>query len=260
MLEGIKKIYAWRDYIIYRTLGSLIADGRKYFLSYLWWVIDPLLEMFVYIIVFNYLLQRGAPNYPQFLLVGLTTWRLFANSVIASSTSLVTDRNVLTVVYLPKSVPPAVIMGTSFVKYLFSFLLLIGFLTYSGFRPSLSWLLIPWIIGNVILISYGLGCIFASLVPFMPDLRYIINTGLRLSLFLSGIFFDIRNVLPAYAEYLFLNPMASLIHHMRLIMLENTIPDIYWLSKLTLTGIIVTLIGISLLEHLDHLYLRVLKT
>jgi len=259
MLLGITKLFVHKEYIIFRVFGNLAADSRKYFLSYIWWIIDPLFEMAVYILVFSLLLNRGTPNFPQFLLVGLTTWRLFANSVMAESASLREEWRTLTIVYLPKSVPPAVVMGTSFIKYLITFGLLILFLLVTGFQPNFYWLVLPWIILNVVMLSYGIGCILAAIVPFLPDLQYLINTGLRLGFFMSGLFYDIRTVAPKYADYLMMNPMASLITNMRLILLEGTAPDFSQLYMTTIVSIGFVLLGIKLLETFDHLYPRMLK-
>jgi len=259
MIRGIKKLVGCQDYIFYRVLGKLAADARKYFLSYIWWIIDPLFEMAVYILVFSLFLNRGTPNFPQFLLVGLTTWRLFANSVMAESSSLREEWRTLTIVYLPKTVPPAVVLGTSFIKYLITFCLLIFFLLITGFKPNVHWVVLPWIIVNVVLLSYGVGCMLAAIVPFLPDLQYLINTGLRLGFFMSGLFYDIRTVAPKYADYLMMNPMASLITNMRLILLEGTAPDFSQLYMTTIVSIGFVLLGIKLLETFDHLYPRMLK-
>jgi len=259
MISGISKLLSYKDYIFYRVFGNLVADARKYFLSYIWWVFEPLLEMLIYVLVFSLILSKNIPNFPQFLLVGITTWRLFHNAVMTESNALLVDRNILTVVYLPKSVIPAVVLGTTFIKYLISFFLLCLFLFFTGFEPSLKWIIIPWVMGNVLLLSYGVGCIFAALVPFLPDLKFVINTGLRLGFFMSGIFYDIRSILPQYSELLMLNPIAALICDMRLIMIENSVPDFSRLSYLTLVGVIVVVLGIKLLETFDHQYPRVLQ-
>ena len=123
-------------------------------------------------------------------------------------------------VYLPKILLPTIIVLVNTVKFGFMLPLLMLFLVLSGFTVETSWLaLIPLMLVQFALV-WSLTAFLAAVVPFLPDLRYVIENGLLIIMFLSGVFYSIGDLSPPVRDVLYLNPMA-LIPDANLIELEN---------------------------------------
>ena len=79
----------------------------------------------------------------------------------------------------------------------------------------------------------------AFVVPFARDLQYLINAGLMMMMFGSGIFYSYKDVLlPEHREIFLMNPMANLIVSYRMVLMEGTVP---------LTGSLLVIAVVSLL-------------
>ncbi len=77
----MRAFHTYWDLLFYKALADLRSEARRYYIAYLWWVIEPVLEMLVFYLVFAGLLKRGGPNFVQFLLVGLVVWKWFEITV-----------------------------------------------------------------------------------------------------------------------------------------------------------------------------------
>ncbi|MEZ5600916.1 MAG: hypothetical protein R3F36_07955 [Candidatus Competibacteraceae bacterium] len=61
----------YRDLILYKTQADLRAEAAKTYIGFLWWVLDPLMFMMIFYVVFGLLLKRATPDFVPFLLIGL---------------------------------------------------------------------------------------------------------------------------------------------------------------------------------------------
>ena len=208
-----------------KAIFNLRSEVHHNYLSYAWWVLEPLLHMVVYYLVFGLLLQRGGENYPVFLLTGLIPWMWFNKAVSSGSGSIIGGQQLMLTVGLPPAVFPMVSFLQTSIKQLPTFVLLIGFIWLQGYSPAAQWwALFPVIIVQVLL-TIAMGFAVASIIPFMRDLSYLVPTGLMLLMFCSGIFYDYRAISEQWQSLFLLNPMAFLLKSYREIFISGTTPD-----------------------------------
>lgn len=107
--------------------------------------------------------------------------------------------------------------------------------------PTVYWFnLLPIMLVQLVFIT-GCALFVAAVVPFFPDFKYLVTTGLTLIMFGSGIFYSYEEVLLDEHRGIFLlNPMANIINNFRLVLLDNTVPDYY-----DLLGILVSFSFVS---------------
>jgi lipopolysaccharide transport system permease protein len=74
---------------------ALRADATKFFLGYIWWVLEPLLFVAVFYFVFSVILGSREPDFIIFLMVGKLTYVWFAKSVTQASTSIVSSKGLV---------------------------------------------------------------------------------------------------------------------------------------------------------------------
>lgn len=109
----------------------------------LWWILDPIIFMFIFYLVFDVLMLRGEPGFLAFLLTGLVTYQWFQNTVGAGTNSIQSGQGLMQQVYLPKVIFPLVYILTDLFKFSLIFILLLIFLWFSGRPPGITYLALP---------------------------------------------------------------------------------------------------------------------
>lgn len=245
---------AYLDLIWYKVYAELSAEAARTFLGILWWLIEPVLYMSVFYLIFGVIFQRGGEGFVYFLLVGLVVWKWFDSSIRSGMVSLTTNAAVIQQVYQPKFIFPVSVVLINTVKFLFVMLLLLLFLLISGKPLSISWLALLPLIGVQFVLITGIASVCATVIPFIPDLKWVVDNGLTMLFFLSGVFFDI-NVLPErFQDWLVLNPMAVLINGYRSALLLGQMPDwghLFWVLLLS-CALIVT--AMRVFNRYDRIY------
>ena len=219
------KTFMFWQLIIIKVRFNLRSEAAQSYLSYAWWLLEPLLQMGVYLIVFDIFLHRGTEDFVAFLLCGIIPWLWFAKSISQSGNSISQGKGLISQTYLPKPFFPLVIIGQALVKQTFVFALLIVFLLVYNYFPSVWWLwLIPIVFVQLLFIT-AVSFVVAFVVPFARDLLYLINAGVMMMMFGSGIFYSYKDVLlPEHREIFLMNPMANLIVNYRRVLMEDTMP------------------------------------
>ncbi len=246
------------DLLLFKTEANLRTEVSRYYLNYLWWVIEPVLTMGVFYIVFGIFMNRGTDHFVGFLLAGLTFWNWFMRSVNNASSSIMGGQGLMQQVAIPKVFFPLEVVLRDCFKLLFSLSLLLLFLIFYPTPVSLTWFALPILMAVQFLLVLGSATLFAALVPFVPDLKFIIATVLHLMFFGSGVFFDIdKMVLPEHLFIIYLNPMAGLLKAYRQILLYDTWPDWFYLVKVFVFALLLLAFSLWLIFRYDHIYPRV---
>nr|WP_269147704.1 tetratricopeptide repeat protein [Methylophaga nitratireducenticrescens] len=236
-----------------KAIFNLRSETQRNYLSYLWWVIEPLLHMIIYFLVFGFLLQRGGEGFITFLLTGLIPWMWFSKAVSNSSNSIITGQGLMLQIAIPSIVFPLVSLVQASLKQIPVFLVLFAFVWLQGYPPGLHWLtLVPVILLQTLLIVM-FGCILAALVPFVRDISHIVSTGLTFVMFMSGIFYSYESIPEKWQELFLLNPMAFIIKCYREIFIEGIYPDFstmgIW-AVISIIGCALTLISYKKLRYI----------
>jgi len=242
-----------------KALFNLRSEVQRSFLSYSWWMIEPLLHMGVYYLVFSVLLRSGVENFSIFLLTGLIPYMWFMKCVSISSSSIIAGQNLLLQVNVPTIFFPLTSVIQASIKQIPVFLILLLFVWLGGMPVGSHWFaLVPVIVVQATLILL-VSCTVAAIIPFIRDLSQLVPTGLTFIMFISGIFYDYKNI-PAEWQSIFLyNPVAFLLKCYRDIFIEGTIPpliELTWWFVFTSVG---SLILFNIYRKLQPIFPHVIQ-
>lgn len=243
--------------IAYKARADLLAEARRGWLGALWWIVEPVLYMAVFYVVFVLVLRRGGNNAVEFLLTGLVVWKWFGSAVPMCANSIVASRGLIQQVYLPKILFPLMATLVATWKFLLVFVLLLLFLFFSGVHPALQWLGLAPLLFVQYLVILALGSMLAAVLPFLPDLKLLVDNGVMLLFFVSGIFFDITTVPAGVRFYLHWNPMAGLIENYRAVLLKGAWPDWSLLALIAAFSVVGLLASAWVLHRFDRKYAKV---
>lgn len=243
------------DIVRVRAAAELRKDVTRTYLGILWWLIEPLLYMSAFYLIFALGVRGGdSEGFVGFLLAGLVVWKWFSTTVIQGASSLLANRGLMQQVYLPKLLLPLIPVTANTLKFLLVLLLFLVYVWLFERPPGWDWLaLVPVLLAALLLV---LGCtlLAAALVPFAEDLRMLINNGMLLLMFLSGVFFDVQTFPSELQPWFYLNPLVGLLEAMRATLLTVGTPDWGAVGYAAGFGALLALLGTTLLVKLDRVY------
>ena len=227
---------------------SLRADASKFFLGYLWWVLEPFLYVGVFYVVFTMILTSRQEDFLFFLMIGKFMYLWFSKSVTQASSSIINGRGLVGQIHTTKTLFPLATVQEGMYKQAAVFVLLFIILVFSGYPVTSAWLyLIPLVIVNYIAI---LACSYvgATLVCIVRDFLPLIGMGMLFLMFTSGVFWNVRELgSPEKSELLLaINPVAFILDAYRQILMYQTPPDLAHLLSIGV-GFAALLCGMVLL-------------
>jgi lipopolysaccharide transport system permease protein len=197
-----------------------------------WSLLNPLLMMLVFWVVFSVLLQNAIPMFPVFLIVALLPWNYAVTSVSGGMRSILDNSNIVKKVYFPREILPITTVLSNLVNYVFAlpvmFLVMAGVqwsvLGYLNFSWTFAFLPVILVIQTIFLI--GMALLLSTMAVFFRDTTHIIDIVIQLWIFLTPVFFALDSIVsPTAAKAVrWLNPMASIVDFYRDILYGQAVP------------------------------------
>lgn len=227
----------------------------------IWWILDPLLQMAVYVILVSFIFQRSIPDFPLFLFAAILPWKWFSTSLNEATLSITSHQGLIRQIQFPKIILPsaAVTAGTvSFVIGLIAFGIV--YLFYLD-RLSLWVLLLPVVAAVQYVFTMALGILLSSLNAFFRDIQNVLRHVIRLWFYLSPGLYSLDAVAkdyPTLHTILSLNPFAILFTSYRNITYGETAPDWGGLLLLLLFSFGLLGFGILVFKRAEPAFARIL--
>ncbi|MCJ1881950.1 ABC transporter permease [Pseudomonas nitroreducens] len=244
---------------IERARLGLKSESTRTRLGLAWWVLEPLIMLGIYYMVFGQLLRIPVEDYAVFLIIGVTFWTWFSKSVLNCTDAIYEKKFILEHCTVDPLIFPLTSIFKDVVKESVVVALLLVLLCALGLRPTLVWLYLPLIAFVQLIITAGIGVFVAGLIPFMPDLRILISTGMQFLMFASGIFYT-KDIVPGQFHTLFeLNPLASLVNLYREVLMYDRAPPLEELFTLFSGGLAVFLVAALFVANNKNSYAMALS-
>lgn len=245
--------------LLYKSYAELRAESLRLRMGMLWWVLEPIIQMMIFYVVFAVLLERRTEHFVWFLLTGQIVWRWLQMTMMQGARSIVQNRGLMQQVYVPKSLFPSVVLVSNSCRFFCAFCLLIVFLWIFGFMPSTAYIMLPPLLLMNFLFIAGLTYMLAALLPFLPDMKFVLENGMRGLMFMSGIFFSGRDLPEHVQTYFYMNPCAALLQAYRDILIDGRFPETGHLLLIATCALVFVAIGKALLVKFDNIYPRVVE-
>lgn len=250
--------FKYLELILYKGVADLNSEASRAYIGFIWWVLEPLLYMGAFYVAFGLGLRGGGPHMLFFLLCGLVPWKWFSSTVNNGSHTIQNNVGLIQQIYLPKYILPWISLVSSGAKFLIILGLLLLLAVFVGNGVSLPWLSLPVLIVVEMLFAVSLASIAAAVVPLLPDLGLIIDNGLIVMMFLSGIFFNVKTLSPGVRAVIEINPMVSIIGGFRDVLMEGKWPDWVALGWVSVVSIGIYSVAYAILKRFDRVYPKVM--
>ncbi len=240
------------ELIFVKAWAEIRSEVSRAYIGFIWWFLEPLLYMGAFYVLFGIGLRQGGDNFLFFLLCGLVPWKWFSSTLNSGSRSIVANAGLINQVYLPKYVFPLIVVVINTFKFTLVFPVLLLILILSGFELSNTWWSLLPVLAIQLMMVASCTCLLSCLVPYLPDLRYVIDNGMLLLMFLSGVFFSIDAMAPEIRSILLLNPIALLLECYREILLEGSMPNLNDLAYVIFISFLTGISAVFLLKRIDR--------
>lgn len=195
-------------------------------LGYLWAIIRPFLMFGTMYLVFAKFLRFGdeIPHYPVYLLVGTVLWNFFIECTNQGIQSLLIRSDLMRKIAFPKWIIVLSATTTALINLGINFVVIILFSFFSGIAPSLGWLLVPFLILELYLLSLGLALLLGSVNIKYRDVQSIWEVVVQALFYAVPIIYPIQMVATHSnftAHLLMLNPIAQVIQDVRSLLVTD---------------------------------------
>lgn len=203
----------YRELLYFLVWRDLKVRYKQTVLGVAWAVLQPLLNMLVFTVIFGRLARLPSDEfpYPVFVYTALMPWTFFANGVTHAGQSLVNQQHLMTKVYFPRLFVPTAGVGAGLVDLAISFGLYAIILLVYKVPLSAGAVFLPLLVLLTLLATLGLGYIFAALTVAYRDFRYVVPFMVQIMMYVSPVVYPVSIVPDRFHWVLALNPMAGII-------------------------------------------------
>lgn len=229
----IKDLWNYRGLFYFLAWRDILVRYKQTIIGILWSVLQPLISIVVFTLVFNKLgnfeAEGGVP-YAIMVCAGMLPWQFFSSSFSSCANSLIANSNLLSKVYFPRLIVPASTVIVTLIDFLISFLILVGLFVWYGYLPDWKILLLPLFLILAIITAMGTGLFIAALNVKYRDFKYVIPFIVQFGLYISPVGYSSSVVynsagIPQFLKYLYaLNPMVGVIDGFRWCILGGETP------------------------------------
>jgi ABC-type polysaccharide/polyol phosphate export permease len=263
--EAVVEVSQRRRLIRYLVQADIRKKGADTLLGNLWWVLDPLLQMAVYVVLVSVVFNRGVEDYPLFIFAAILPWKWFQSTVQDAITSVTGADRLIRQIQFPKLVLPVASAGAGVVNFLFGLIPLAALilLLYRD-RLSITLVLIPLIAVVQFFFNLAIAVGLAALNVFYRDIGNLSRHALRLWFYLSPGLYAIEDLrkatedIPVVGQLLLANPFAILFTAYRDVIYNEQVPDWAGLGALLLGSLMLLSLTTLLFKRVEPSFAKVL--
>ena len=258
--SGRSEKYYWQDLWRFRELLFILAirditvKYKQTFVGVAWAIFRPVLTVLVFVFAFDKVAKiESHSTIPLQIIIftGVIFWNFFAMSFQQVSNSITGNANLVSKVYFPRLLMPLSAVAVPLLDFLVGFVVMIPFLIYKGYTPTIHIIFVPVFLFLAFLASFSLGVIFASLNVQFRDFQQIVPLVVQYGFFVCPIAYPITSIqhFSWYPIYQWVNPLSGIIEGFRWCLIPNY-EDFEW------SNFIPTLIFVTITTTLAVIFFR----
>ena len=262
---ALREIRSRRRLIGYLARADMKRKGADTLFGNIWWVLDPLLQMSVYVVLVTVIFQRKQEAYPLFIFAAILPWKWFTTSMSDAISSVSGQERLIKQMQFPKLVLPLAAMLSAVTQFTFGLIPLIAMMVLlypARISPTLAWIPVVAIVQLVFTLS--LGIVVSALNVFFRDIGNLARHVLRLWFYLSPALYGADTVLklsvdhPTIGTIMRLNPFFPILEGYRSAIYFGTTPDFASLARLLAVSAVGIVVALWFFKRLEPAFAKVL--
>lgn len=255
----LRDLWRYRELLYFLTWRDVKVRYKQTLLGAAWAVLQPLLTMVVFSVIFGQLAKLpsdGIP-YPIFTYTALLPWQLFAFALSNSSNSLVGGQNLVSKVYFPRLVIPVASVLPALVDFAISFVVLLGMMVYYQVPLTARVLALPLFLLLALGSALGVGLWLSALNVEYRDVRYVVPFLTLFWQYATPVAYS-SSLIPAQWRLIYgLNPMTGVVEGFRWALLgKGDVGGLLWVSIIIIMVLLVT--GLAYFKRMEATFADVI--
>jgi len=250
---NVKELWSYRELLVVLTQRDIKVRYKQTVLGVVWAVLQPVLTMVIFTVVFGGLAKIPSDGYPYavFVFAALLPWTFFANAVSTSSVSLVNSANMVSKVYFPRIIIPLSSIGAGLIDLLISMCVLFALMLWYNVAWSFNLLLIPVLLMAVIFTALGVGTLLSALTVAYRDFRFVVPFLVQIWMYATPVVYPVSLVPEKWQWLLFLNPMTGVIEAFRSAFLDRPF-DLPSIAISLTMSVFIFICGVAYFERVER--------
>ena len=222
-----REVKKYWKFAVYAAKADLQDEVANSYLNWIWWILEPLSSMLIYVLIFGVVFKNNEPYFPVFVFIGITVWDYFSRCITSSVDLIRNNQHIISRIYIPKYI----LLIQRMLVLIFKMLICWGIVALMMiiYKIPIGINLLYMIPNLVVFFTFCFACslYFLHFGVYVSDLSRLVAIALNLMFYLTGIFFNIQKSFPAPYGYFLqrINPIAHLIFCMRKSLLYNETPS-----------------------------------
>jgi lipopolysaccharide transport system permease protein len=250
---NLKEVWRYKELFYFLVWRDIIVRYKQTILGFSWTLIKPLITMFIFIFVFNILggFKSGKIPYSVFVYTGILAWNYFLDAFTSSSTSLITNMNIISKVFFPRIIIPFTAAFKGIIDFSIAALIYVFLMYYYSIFPGFKILLLPVAAFWGLIVALGFGLFFGSFSVKYRDINYIIPFFVQSIFFLTPITYASTNVPVNFEIFYWINPLAGLIAFFRYCLIGEAYMPLHLLLISIISSVVIFAIGVISFKYME---------
>src|SRR5688572_23421121 len=255
VLVDAKELWRYRDLLYFLTIRGIKAKYAQSILGVGWAIVQPVVTMVVFTIVFGRVAKVSSDGVPYalFAFLGLWPWTYFSGTLTESSNSLITNASMITKVYFPRLVFPLASVFSRLLDFMIAFIVVVILLIYYQVMPGASLLFLPLFIIQLLLTSLGLGMILSAMSVQYRDVKHALTFMVQILMYAAPVVYSTNAVAEEYRFLFSLNPMVGVIEGFRSAFLDKAVPWA-WILPGSLVSVCLFVFGTLYFRRMERVF------
>ena len=240
----LDELWAYRDLLFFMVWRDLKGRYRQTALGPVWFILQPLMSMVLYSVIFGWIAKLPSDNQPYavFTYVALLPWDFFTDAVSSGTNSLLGSMNLISKVYFPRLIVPLSQVISSLVDFCISMVVLAGMMVAYRIHPTWGLLLIPFYLLLAAMTGMGIGLWFSGVIVRFRDFGQVVGFLVRVLMYTAPVVYSISLVPAEWRTLYSLNPVTAVVEGFRWALLgTGALPD--WKLAVTTLCVVVFFTG-----------------
>lgn len=252
MFNAIKEIFRYREMLRNMVRKDLRTRYKGSFLGFLWTFINPLLQLLVYTAIFSTIMRINIDKFSMFLFVALLPWIFFSTSIQASTSIIISNKELVKKIYFPRVVLPISVVVSNLMNLIFGFAIVFPALIITGIGITSAIIYLPLAILVAFVMTLAISLLLAGLNVYFRDLEHIVSIAIMAWFYFTPIVYPIEMIPEKFVRLFSLNPVTPIVLAFRDILYYGKAPNFAMLGVSLLTGLLMLIFGYIVFQLLQR--------
>jgi ABC-2 type transport system permease protein len=194
-MKELVELWRYREVLWNLVRRNLKVRYKNSILGFFWSLLNPLMQIGVWYLVFKVIWNNTERNYMALLITGFLPWLFFSQTVLDSTSSVTQEMALVKKAYFPRCALPLAALLSNFIHLALAFVVLLVLFAIWRVDVNVHYLLVIPATLLLAVFAYGLSAMLAAWSVFYSDVKFIVGNTMGLWFFLTPVLYPLHLVL-----------------------------------------------------------------